>query len=175
MIGKKKGQAAMEYLMTYGWALLVIIIVLALLLIILGGYLRATPSCTFEEAGFVCNEPTVPILDQSGVLYGGFQHAKDEPINISNIACVEGQVSKDQVPTWISVDKQVRPRQYVSFGNLTGSAGIQCYTPAGSAVSATGGGQFRGQLWIEYNYQSDAAIGYADSRTAVATVIANVE
>jgi len=33
MVGKKTGQAAMEYLMTYGWALLVIVIVIAILLI----------------------------------------------------------------------------------------------------------------------------------------------
>ncbi|MCD6549627.1 hypothetical protein J7K41_02890 [Candidatus Micrarchaeota archaeon] len=177
MFGTKKGQAAMEYLMTYGWALLVIIIVLAILLIILGGYLRGTPSCTFEEAGFVCNEPAVPVMDENGVLYGAFQHAQDEPINITGIACVEGQVASP--PHWDDVNKLVPPRQLFSFGNLTTtpvSGGLQCYDASGNPLSNMApGSQFRGQLWIKYNYKSDAALGYHQDRTAVATVIANVE
>ena len=180
MIGQKKGQAAMEYLMTYGWALLVIIIVLALLLIILGGYLRGTPSCMFEEAGFVCNEPAVPILSAAGALYGGFMQAKDEAINISRVACIEGQSSKAQVPSgaWKTVpaaNQLLRPREFKTFSNLTGTAGLACYSLSGAGITATGGSQFRGQLWVEYAYLSDPAIGYTAKRSAVATVIANVE
>ena len=59
----RKGQAAMEYLMTYGWALLVIVIVIAILLVILGRMVKGTPDCTFESAGFVCNQPTPPQLE----------------------------------------------------------------------------------------------------------------
>ena len=177
MFGTKKGQAAMEYLMTYGWALLVIIIVLAILLIILGGYIRGTPSCTFDEAGFVCNEPAVPVMDENGVLYGAFQHTQDEPINITGIACVEGQVSSPPSSAWKPVNKLVPPRQLYSFGNLTGgSGGLECYDASGNPLSNMApGSQFRGQLWIQYNYKSDAALGYTQPRTAVATVIANVE
>ncbi|MFA5382322.1 MAG: hypothetical protein WC356_04090 [Candidatus Micrarchaeia archaeon] len=118
-IKNKKGQAAMEYLMTYGWALLVIVIVLALLLIILGGYVQGTPSCLFEEAGFVCNEVT-PIMDTSGIVYGQFQHSLSEPITITRVACVQGQVNKDDV-TWSDVPTgslEVAPRRAFTFGDL---------------------------------------------------------
>ena len=43
--------------------------VVAMLLIVGGGYAQGTPSCLFEDAGFVCNEVT-PIMDtNSGFLY----------------------------------------------------------------------------------------------------------
>ena len=171
----KKGQAAMEYLMTYGWALLVIVIVLALLLIILGGYLQGTPSCTFQEAGFVCNEPVVPVMDTSGVLYGQFQHAQDEAIILKDIAFVEGQVSKDGVNCWANPsEKDVPPRTPMKFSDLADGNLIGC-TAAGDELSPTAGSQVRGQLWIVYSYASDAAIGFGGNRTATATVIANVE
>ncbi len=171
MKNNKKGQAAMEYLMTYGWALLVIVIVLALLLIILGGYLQGTPSCMFEEAGFICNDPVTPVIDSdTNCIYGQFQHAQNEPIEINGIAFVEGQVTKDAV-TFEDASITISPRSPISFSNITDSA-TGC---VGVSGSLTPGSQVRGQLWVSYNYASDDTIGFSGNRTAVATVIANVE
>ena len=184
-IKKKKGQAAMEYLMTYGWALLVIVIVLALLLVILGGYVQGTPSCLFEEAGFVCNEVT-PIMDVNGSLYGKFQHAQNEPINLYRVGCVEGQVNKNDV-NWIETVNlvgtplEISPRASMKFGDLDMlpaalvGDGTPCYDASGVALTGLSpGSQVRGQLWIEYNYKSDASIGYTGKRTATATFVTNV-
>ena len=188
MFKTKKGQAAMEYLMTYGWALLVIVIVLALLLIILGGYLQGTPSCTFQEAGFVCNEPVVPVVGKDtlsstySALFGVFQHTQDEPIKVYGIAFVTGQVSKDNVCWQTAGGIEVPPRTPMKFSELYSGGGLfggvlGC-TPEGEWLTTTPltpGEQVKGQLWIKYRYVSDDAIGFTGNRTATATVIANVE
>ena len=182
----KKGQAAMEYLMTYGWALLVIVIVLALLLIILGGYLRGTPSCVFGEAGFSCSEIT-PIIKggATGEIYGQFKHMKEEDIEIKGATFIAGQVNKDFIDTnhlwqYISGSKSLAPRTPYSFGDLIvpplSAPGLKVYGTDGTHENTlTPGSQIRGQLWIRYNLRSDTQIGYTGYRTAVATVIANVE
>ena len=188
MKNKKKGQAAMEYLMTYGWALLVIVIVLALLLIILGGYLQGTPSCVFEEAGFVCNEPVPPVIGGANhnTLYGQFQHAHDKSIILHRTTFITGQSSKDAIHEncWVfgesmSMNKLIEPRDPKDFNyisTLPVGGILVCNPDTGElGVEQTEGGQVRGQLWIEYNYASDSAIGFGGRRTAVATVIANVE
>ena len=46
--GKKKGQSAMEYLMTYGWALLVVMIVLGVLFYLGVFTPKTTSACTFD-------------------------------------------------------------------------------------------------------------------------------
>lgn len=182
MKNNKKGQAAMEYLMTYGWALLVIVIVLALLLIILGGYLRGTPSCIFEEAGFSCSDSTPIISASNGALYGEFKHIKDSTIEISAIACVQGQVNKEDV-TWtprLSGPIEISPRSSKNFGEIAGTladdGGVRCFNANGDRLTGlTPGSQIRGQLWIKYREKNDDNIGFLGNRTAVATVIANVE
>ncbi|MFA5383014.1 MAG: hypothetical protein WC356_07640 [Candidatus Micrarchaeia archaeon] len=189
-IKNKKGQAAMEYLMTYGWALLVIVIVLALLLIILGGYVKGTPSCLFEEAGFVCNEVTPVVKGINGNVYGMFQHSLSEPITILEVAVIQGQSSKDQIHTncWRTAGGvfgpgylELAPRQQATFTELVTTNGIGnaiqvCNPSDGSIIaSITPGSQIRGQMWIKYNLKSDAAIGFTGNRTVAATLVANVE
>ena len=53
--GSMKAQAAIEYLMTYGWALLVIAVVISVLYLFMAPYLNTT-SCNLES-GFLCNKP----------------------------------------------------------------------------------------------------------------------
>jgi len=53
----RKGQAAMEYLMTYGWAILVIVIVLAVLAFYLPRLLQTPAGCVFTNVGFDCSNP----------------------------------------------------------------------------------------------------------------------
>ncbi|MFH0818177.1 MAG: hypothetical protein V1909_06125, partial [Candidatus Micrarchaeota archaeon] len=54
-MGFKRGQAAMEYLMTYGWAILVIVIVLAALLY-LGIFNVKPPEVCTMPAGMTCSK-----------------------------------------------------------------------------------------------------------------------
>jgi hypothetical protein len=53
MMFSKKGQSALEYLMTYGWALVVIVIVIAALVFLVGGTpASAAKTCSGEDTYF---------------------------------------------------------------------------------------------------------------------------
>ncbi|MDO8339670.1 MAG: hypothetical protein Q7T16_03360 [Candidatus Burarchaeum sp.] len=81
---KKKGQAAMEYLMTYAWAILVIILVLAIII-----YLRIfeigskiPERCDFGS-GLLCTSAKVTPTSLLLKLKSGF----NRPISICNLVC----------------------------------------------------------------------------------------
>ncbi|MCL4373754.1 MAG: hypothetical protein M1360_02630 [Candidatus Marsarchaeota archaeon] len=60
MFGNKKGQSAMEYLMTYGWAILIIAIVLAALFS-LGVFSSTsfTGTTCVASSGYLCSNPVL--------------------------------------------------------------------------------------------------------------------
>jgi hypothetical protein len=61
-----KGQSAMEYLMTYGWAILIIAVVLAALfeLGVFGS--GGTPQACIAQSGYICATPTFSSAGSSG-------------------------------------------------------------------------------------------------------------
>lgn len=148
-------------------------------LILTGCYGRPTPQCIFEDAGFVCNEPVVPVMDSNGVLYGQFQHVQNETIIIKRAAFVEGMVDETDVKCWRdSGNIEIVPRNPTSFKDFTADttdAGIKGCKADGEALTPTPGSQIRGQLWIEYTYKSDEELGDIKPRFATATVIAFIE
>ncbi len=77
----RKGQAAMEYLMTYGWALLVIVVVLGALVYM--GVLNPqgmVPETCNLQAGLMCN---VLGLSQDGKLT--LEIANHQPVTMDNV------------------------------------------------------------------------------------------
>ena len=198
---ERKGQAAMEYLMTYGWALLVIVIVIAVLLVILGRMLKGTPDCTFGEAAFVCNQPRVPFIkigyNNKAFLYGVFQHTLNEPINITKIGFVEGSPSIDKIGSSSACTTNVQgggikisPREEINFGDILNSGFLHTFFEGGIPVrkynpstdsceddtSLQVGSQVRGTLCIWFIRPSTAALGASDSEEhQCATVIADVQ
>jgi len=88
-----KGQAAMEYLMTYGWALLVIVIVIAILLIM--NPFSAPQSCKFDQVGFACNNMAVKATD--GTLLGSITNGLNNGIKIVKVTCVKPSSAADTV------------------------------------------------------------------------------
>jgi hypothetical protein len=81
----RKGQTAMEYLMTYGWAILVIMVVLAVLfyLGILNPKSMAPTQCSFP-AGFTC---ITWKLYTTGQLYLKIGQGTGKTINITGFRC----------------------------------------------------------------------------------------
>src|SRR5271157_5545631 len=63
--GNKRGQAVMEYLITYGLALFVILIVLAILVAVVLPQLKAPESCQFSQPGFSCSTKQEVIVSSS--------------------------------------------------------------------------------------------------------------
>ncbi|MCD4666732.1 hypothetical protein K8R47_02895 [archaeon] len=66
---KKKAQTAMEYLMTYGWAILIVLIALAALFY-LGVFNPSTPNVCTMPAPFTCIDTQVLADDSGQVIVG---------------------------------------------------------------------------------------------------------
>lgn len=137
--GKMRAQAAMEYLMTYGWALLVIVIVIAILLII--NPFSAPQGCRFDNLGFSCSNP---VVDTSGNLFVRITNNQNNAIGIIELGC--------------TYDKNPEPRNMQSFSVVVPRQGYQdvigqisCETSAPLAP----GQEFSGKIWMSYVNEED--------------------
>ena len=153
-----KGQAAMEYLMTYGWAILAIVLVIAALIFL--NPFRAPEVCLFEQAGFTCNEPPPQLYvmrsDAEGNLYMNAKlwNQAGQTIVVKYVLCTNAPGT--EVP-----DVRTDPGQYVQGSSRisTGSAitltGVPCYDRNGERIETQQNQEFRGKLVIWYNYEND--------------------
>jgi len=136
----KKGQSAMEYLMTYGWAILVIIIVIAVLFYI--GVLNprnVTPTtCTFPP-GVSCSSFK---LTENGVLALTIGQATGHRINVTGIACTQEQAPTSAV--WTAQSK------IITNGESAALTAFQCWTNAPAAASGTAGETAKFKMWMNY-------------------------
>ncbi len=150
-----RSQSAMEYLMTYGWAILIVAVVLGALYSLgifnganfLGGTCVASP-------GYLC---TTPLLATYGTLNFtfGYQGAN---VTIVGFACTNTTVAPG---TFVSSGiAQLAPGQEEEVG-------VSC--PLSS--SATIGTPYSGYLWVEYDQagQSHLISRFATVRTSVST------
>ncbi|MEW5996625.1 MAG: hypothetical protein AB1657_03455 [Candidatus Micrarchaeota archaeon] len=149
--GNRKGQAAMEYLMTYGWAILAIVLVIAALIFL--NPFRAPEVCLFEQAGFTCNEPPpqLYVTGQSNDLRMNVKvwNQVGQPIIVRYALCTNAPGA--ELP---DVREQVANDQVPSGDSLT-LTGLNCYNAQGDRISSQPGQEFRGKLVIWYNYEND--------------------
>ena len=146
---KERNQSAMEYLMTYGWAILIIAIVLASLFELgVFGSVHTGTAC-IASVGFLCASPT---MNTMGYLSINLGQAAGYPINITGVACT----TSSSAPA--------------SFGSVTlnlasGSQATQVFScPLTSGMI---GSYFTGYLWIKYNTPTQTGL-----ETQIATVTA---
>ncbi|MGI0141032.1 MAG: hypothetical protein ACREBF_00045 [Candidatus Micrarchaeales archaeon] len=137
----KRAQSAMEYLMTYGWAFLILAIVIIALYQLgifgLGGISTGT-SCS-GSVGYLCQ---TPILNTSGWLAARVSQGISSSITVTNVGCTTNTTPPS------------------STGSLNlllqsgSSATIAFYCPI---KYNSIGSNFEGYLWWTYNtqYQSD--------------------
>ena len=156
-----KGQAAMEYLMTYGWAILAIVLVIAALIFM--NPFRAPEVCLFEQAGFTCNEPPPQLyVDQGGDLMMNVKmwNQVGQPITVRNVLCTSAPGS--EVPA-AAANHAVDANNYqlqtgASFqagGDNSNMGSIPCVDSLGNAIKSSSGQEFRGKLVVWYNYAND--------------------
>jgi len=164
---KRKGQSAMEYLMTYGWAILVIIIVIAVLFYI--GVLNprnVTPSsCTFPP-GITCS--SYKLYASNGNLDLRIGQATGHTINVTNITCTQ----ETGTPTTYDTIGLIVPQgeQRWIAGGDSGKT-VKCRNSAGTQLTGgTLGDVYRGKLWIIYN-ETDTGI----NRTVVGDIATKFE
>ncbi len=183
--GFRKGQAVMEYLITYGLALFVILIVLAILVAVVLPSLQAPETCQFTQPGFGCStKKHVLVADSSDNLRMLFQldnqHGKS--VEIFDVMCTSASpanVRKSDVdaadPSAFGSPLQMSAGSSRSFGGSASDVTdeIPCYDEEGSQLTLTPGSSFKGTLAIVYGFKED--VPSAPPRLAVATVTGNVQ
>lgn len=136
----------MEYLMTYGWALLVIVIVIAILLIM--NPFSAPQSCRFDQVGFTCENPA---LDTDNFLYMKISNGNNNAVNIYEVKCV---ASKSATPP--------EPTSPLPSPTLVGRQDAYEITKLAHSVKCTDaptgkGAEFSGKIWVFYNNVEDGS------------------
>lgn len=135
---------------------ILILFIAPLMLVIFGGHAQQTPSCMFEEAGFICNEPVTPLLEgQTGIVHGQFQHVKDQGIILDSVAIVQGNVDKEAVKCWRnSGDLTISPRQPISFSDLT-AENLKVCDKNGNEITPITDSRIHTNIWIKYYWADD--------------------
>lgn len=189
LFGSKKGQSAMEYLMTYGWALLVIVVVIAVLMYI--NPFRAPQQCLFDQPGFVCvGNPF--LTTNTNVMQIRLTNGFNNAITVLGVACVRGTAP---VPTTLTEWQAVSEWTANSFsGDVPSKAefspqalSVTCTLPPRqlsgntwdmSAAQATpnfqAGSDFNGRLYVMYTTQDEQGAGIPP-RIAGANIVARVQ
>ena len=156
-----RGQSAMEYLMTYGWAILVIIIVIAVLFYI--GVLNprnVTPtSCTFPP-GISCASFK---LTTSGALFLSIGQATGKRIMLTNISCTQASSPRD----W-----QALPNINMTNGEQASLGSFQCTTADGSPAAGADGETAKFKIWLDY---SEISPGTLETRQVMGDVTGRYE
>jgi len=123
-----KAQSAMEYLMTYGWAILIIAIVFSVLVAsgVFSPNSFVTPSCTLP-AGLSCGNF---FLYANGTLSVQIINSMQDPLNITAVGCAQTGSTISMHPPYNPPSNQIyipsSGSQYVNF--VCSSTGIPVST-----------------------------------------------
>ncbi len=128
----------MEYVITYGWAVLVITIALLFLAVIGAFNSRPTGNSCNPYPGYLCADP---LMNTTGNLSLTFSEVQGYPMTITGIACTEN--NQEPVPSNITAEPDIS-LQSGDADKLT----FVCPAAVGPI-----GTLFKGQLWVRYNTQ----------------------
>ena len=137
-------QSAIEYLTTYGWAILILAIVLSALFSL--GVFKAnnyTPSECLISSGFTCGSYA---LGSDGSFSLNLQQSTSTPINITSFGCAQNGTTSNTV-----MRKPLNPPSNQIFLPVGGNVTIvmNCYTGNGIFTGSIGT-QFAGTLIVNY-------------------------
>lgn len=143
-----KAQSAMEYLMTYGWAILIIAVVLAALdlLGVFNGSAFVGTAC-LATPGYTCSNP---VLATNGMLNFTFEQSTGQTLTNVYFACAATPNSIG-LPT---VSPNTYPNTSSTISTFASGATEQvsipnCYTATGAALTSTPiGTPFGGTIWM---------------------------
>ena len=161
-----RGQSAMESLMTYAWAAIVLLAVLVVLFY-LGAFSPqgATPkSCVFG-AGFTCYEYGV---DEAGQLYLDLSQATGKQVTVTRIGCGTGvSVAMTDIPdvvigpgrhAWVASGGSVSCAGAAGSLSYKGKIVIE-YTVAGSALTRNASGEINGPVQGSFTFVNEGGGG----------------
>jgi hypothetical protein len=170
---KIKLQSAMEYLMTYGWAILVIAVVMVALfsLGILGGGSPFGTTC-LAQSGYVCSSPTFSA--SSGTLYAKIGQATGSSWVSANFVFVpSGTTTSTPLALFsaanINTQTTVANADFASglITEQTVQANIYVVGPeiAGANTNTKIGQTYSGTLWAQYTTSATSPYFYAQVAT----------
>lgn len=132
-------QSAMEYLMTYGWAILILGVVLAALYAtgLLSPNTLVQDTCSVQ-APFACLYSALSI---SGLLTVNIEQSSPSPINVTAIGCnYNGTITNMQ---------SISPANQIAIsGNETFT--VSCYSSGNKVFSGPPGTVFHGYVLVNY-------------------------
>ena len=153
---KFKVQSAMEYLTTYGWAILLIaIILIAFFDLGVFGNGNATSTTCLAEVGFSCSNP---LLNSTGNFSVELGNSFNYPLNITGVGCSN---STSAPSTFIPFLTQI-------FSNGQSNLTYQCTMQSNNI-----GASFAGTLWIQYNNNQVAQVATISGKATTAGSIGN--
>ena len=186
----RKGQAVMEYLVTYGLALLVILLVLGILFAVVFPMLKAPADCKFSDPTFSCDQkPQALVADSNNnvQIYFQLDNTGGNSVQIIDVLCTTESPSNVKISDFKGVlgsvsanDLALGAGQSMTFGG-TSSTGtkatvtvpIDCYKADGTKAVLTPNSQFQGTLAIEY--QNSEEVPGAPPRLSTAVVTGSVQ
>ena len=138
-IGNRKGQAALEYLMTYGWAILAVVVVLAVLWY-LGIFTPKAPEMCVFDSPFSCIGGTAYVNTSHLVLKVGVQGALVDSAGITDMTQNGNSVNLSACT--------VSPGNNMSSLSLDTENTVTC--PHGVTGLTSGASSFRGTITFQY-------------------------
>lgn len=154
-MGSKRGQTAIELLVTYGWALVVLAVIIFALFAAGIFNMNSYPQqeCIISS-GFSCLSF---FMESNGMLLVNMQQTTRSPINITAIGC-----DQNSMVTGINMLKFSAPSNQIFLpigANFTLS--LQCYNNQGTPFSGAVGSTFSGAIIINYTNDFTNAPGTA--------------
>ncbi|VVC03495.1 Uncharacterised protein [Candidatus Bilamarchaeum dharawalense] len=180
--GSKKGQAVMEYLITYGLALFVILVVLGILVAVVIPALKPPEECQFTQPGFSCNQRQHVIVSSTAddsvrvILY--LTNDQGSAVNVTGILCTTkpaGNIQKADITSFTAANaKLLASGAGQVFGNGTlVSQQVLCTNDAGTVVTLKPNSNFKGTVAILYKRTDD--VQGAPTRMATAVLTGTVQ
>ncbi len=150
----------MEYLMTYGWAIMAIVLVIAALIFL--NPFRAPEVCLFEQAGFTCNEPPPQLYaDQGGFLHMNAKlwNQVGQPIIVKKVLCTSAPGTEVPALAEAKADTTNFNLQTGADFQIGGVGAdmqtLSCVDASGADIQSSSGQEFRGKLVVWYSYAND--------------------
>ncbi len=161
-----KLQAAMEYLMTYGWAILFIAIVIIALFSL--GLFSGSPlgSTCRAQVGFQCGSPQ--FSHQTGTLSIQMGQETGADWVSANIMFIPQVIEQSS-----AIPQVFTPGNYVAIGavqsgsviTLSGASAIPVAAPLGLNTPLNLGTNAAGEIWAQYTINGNAGFLYAEVAT----------
>ncbi len=178
LIGKTfKGQAIMEYLITYGLALFVILIVLAILVAVVLPSLKAPEACQFTQPGFSCNQRAHALIadsDDNVRIVFQLDNAQGTSVVVEGVICssaAPGNIRKSDVQALTGGSVQLAAGESEVFGATAGQP-VECVNEDGTTVQLAPNSNFQGSIGVVYTFPDDIS---GISRLATASVAGVVQ